>query len=377
MSELLEVAAALTQAAGEGQVSVLATVVRTEGSTYRRIGARMVVLPDGSHVGAVSAGCIETDVVLRAERVRSSRMPELMTYDTRPPEDLVWGSGNGCQGVTELLLEPLDPEKAVARAERFRSVAASRRHAVLATVIRVAGIPVGPGDQATLPDATANLMGLDDVPLPLRSMVQATARHQLRAHASRAVHHVWQEQEVAIAYEVCPPRIRVCVCGAGPDAAPLAALVLWMGWRVTVIDYRSAPDVTALVRRIECDAAVIMNHRFDRDLEFLAAWLDSSVPFIGVLGPRQRTGQLLTALDGRGIPLDGVEHRIHAPVGLDLGGETPQEIALSIVAEIRATIASRDGGSLRNRSAPIHDRITPIPPSRNHEVLSRGFHDGP
>src|SRR5580765_1709940 len=104
MSELLQVAAALTRSAGAGQVSVLATVVRTEGSTYRRIGARLVALADGSHVGAVSAGCIETDVVLRAARVRFSRTAELMTYDSRSPEDLVWGSGSGCPGVTALLL---------------------------------------------------------------------------------------------------------------------------------------------------------------------------------------------------------------------------------------------------------------------------------
>jgi xanthine dehydrogenase accessory factor len=362
--------------------------VRTEGSTYRRIGARMVVLPDGSHVGAVSAGCIENDVVLRAERVRASRTAELMTYDTRSPEDLIWGSGNGCHGVTKLLLEPLDPGEAVARGERFRTVAESRHHGVLATVIRVAGLPIRSGDQAMLSDTAAGLLGFDEVAAPLREIVQATARRQLRARSSLAVRHEWREQELDIAYEVFPPRIRLCVCGAGPDAGPLVAMARWMGWRVTLMDHRPAmlspeqwrdvdctlvrsPEaVITAVRSVECDAAVIMNHHYERDLDFLAAWLATEVPFIGLLGPRQRTGQMLDALADREVPLDRVEHRIHGPVGLDLGGETPEEIALSIVAEIMASAAGREGGALRNRQAPIHGHgKAPVGPDKSPASL--------
>ncbi|HEV7364643.1 MAG TPA: XdhC family protein, partial [Gemmatimonadales bacterium] len=134
MSELLQVAAALTRAAQAGQVSVLATVVGTEGSTYRRIGARMVALADGSHLGAVSAGCIEADVILRADQVRAAGVAELVTYDTRSADDLIWGSGAGCGGMTELLLEPLHPQQALAKAKSFRSIAEARRPGVLATV---------------------------------------------------------------------------------------------------------------------------------------------------------------------------------------------------------------------------------------------------
>jgi xanthine dehydrogenase accessory factor len=148
----------------------------------------------------------------------------------------------------------------------------------------------------------------------------------------------------------------------------------WLGWQVNLIDHRpavlspeqwpevhctlvrSADDVIAAVRRIDCDAAVIMNHHYERDLHFLGAWLSSDVPFIGILGPRRRTAQMLATLAGREVPLDRVDRRIHAPVGLDLGGETTEEIALSIVAEIRASVAGRGGGPLRDRQAPIHTR---------------------
>jgi xanthine/CO dehydrogenase XdhC/CoxF family maturation factor len=108
------------------------------------------------------------------------------------------------------------------------------------------------------------------------------------------------------------------------------------------------------LERASPDAAVVMNHHYERDLESLAACLDSAVPFIGVLGPRHRTGLMLDRLHARGVALQGAEQRIHAPVGLDLGGETAEEIALSIVAEIKASVAGRTGGALRNREAPIH-----------------------
>jgi xanthine dehydrogenase accessory factor len=395
MTELLQVAAALTRAAREGQVSVLATVVRTEGSTYRRIGARLVASADGCHVGAVSAGCMESDVRLRAERVRSAGQVELVIYDTRSPDDLVWGFGADCGGMTELLLEPLDPEEASRKAQLLCTVAESRRRCVLATAIRVSGLPLEPGGQAVLAHASAGLVGFEEVPAGLRADLEATARRQLRARSCLAVHHVWGDQELDIAYEVRSPRVRVCVCGAGPDAAPLVAMAKWMGWKVTLIDHRPAMlspelwpevdctlvqsrhDVAAAVGSVECDAAVIMNHHYERDLHFLAVWLGSDAPFIGVLGPRQRTGQMLATLAGGAVPLDRVEHRIHAPVGLDLGGETPEEIALSIVAEIKASVAGRGGGPLRKREIPIHDRekAPSVPPSRNHPVLSRGFRE--
>jgi xanthine dehydrogenase accessory factor len=386
MSELLQVAAALTRAARDDQVSVLATVVRTQGSTYRRIGARLVALADGSHVGAVSAGCIETDVVLRAEQVRASGALELVTYDTRSPGDLIWGYGTGCGGMTELLLEPLDPEQALAKAERLRTVAESRRPSVLATIIRASGVALRPGDQAVLPHAIVNLTGFDEVAAPFRAIVEATARDMLRARSSAAVHHVRGKQELDIAYEVSSPRLRLCVCGAGPDATPLVDMARLMGWQVTVIDHRpvmlspgkwpdvncvlvrSPADIAAAVEEADCDAAVVMSHHYERDLEFLATWLGSTVPYIGMLGPRHRTQQMLTTLNATHIALEGADQRIHAPVGLDLGGETAEEIALSIVAEVQAMTTGREAGFLTWREGPIHGR-----PRRSRQQSVRGL----
>ena len=131
-----------------------------------------------------------------------------------------------------------------------------------------------------------------------------------------------------------------------------------LGWHVTVI--RPPADIALAVAEADCDAAVVMNHHYDRDLEFLAAWLGSPVPFIGMLGPAHRTRRMLVKLATMGVALEGAEQRIRAPVGLDIGAETPEEIALAIVAEIKASISGRGGGPLRDRQSPIHDREVSI-----------------
>jgi xanthine dehydrogenase accessory factor len=369
VSELLQVAKALARASRANQVCVLATVVRTEGSTYRRIGARMVAFPDGSHVGGVSAGCIESDVLLRAGRVGSTGAVELATYDTHAAEDLIWGSGTACGGRSHLLLERLDPEQAAAKATWLHDVAQLRRRNVLVSVIRASGgIPLQAGDQALLPHPGAGLIGFDALPSRFRVTVEATARRQLQGRSSSAVLHAWADQELDIAYEVRSPRIHLCVCGAGPDAIPLVAIARLMGWEVTLIDHRPAMlssqhwgevgrillrspgAAAAAVERAAPDAAVVMSHNYERDLLHVGALLAAGVPYIGVLGPRRRTRQMLDELKASEADAAG----LYAPVGLDIGAETPEEIALAIVAEVQAVSAGRPGAPLRERPGPIH-----------------------
>jgi xanthine/CO dehydrogenase XdhC/CoxF family maturation factor len=370
MSELLQVAAALRRASHTDQVSVLATVVRTEGSTYRRMGARLVALPDGSYAGGVSAGCIEADVLLRTERVRAAGKSELITYDTRSAQDLVWGSGAGCGGRSELLLEPLDSRQALAKATLLRHVAHLRRRSVLATVIRASGIPLAAGEQAVLPHAGSNLTGFNGLLSQLRAVIELTAAHQLRVRSSSAVLHSWGSQELDIAYEVRSPRVRLCVCGAGPDALPLVRLAQAMGWQVTLVDHRPAMlaaerwpeveriqihspvDIAAAIERADCDAAVVMSHNYERDSSQVGHLLAAGVAYVGVLGPRRRTLQMIEDL---GVS-DSDTARLFAPAGLDIGAETPAEIALAIVAEVQAVLTERIGVPLRARVGGIHDQ---------------------
>jgi xanthine/CO dehydrogenase XdhC/CoxF family maturation factor len=298
-----------------------------------------------------------------------------VTYDTRSPDDLVWGFGLGCGGLIELLVESLDPDHAAAKAEQLRAIAGLRQRAVLATVIRSSEPGVTAGAQALLADASSTLNGFDDLDPTLRTTIHRAARQALRSGASIPVRHQVGAHQTDIAYEVIAPALRLTVCGAGPDAIPVMAAAKRLGWVVTLLDHRPAlmigerwpavnrtvvPSLEAIpdaVAAVECDAVVIMNHHYERDFEFLAAWLRSEVPYIGLLGPRQRSEQMLATLHARGMDLESaLGGRIRAPVGLDLGAETPEEIALAIVAEVQAVRAGRGAGFLTSRDGPIHDQ---------------------
>jgi xanthine/CO dehydrogenase XdhC/CoxF family maturation factor len=172
---------------------------------------------------------------------------------------------------------------------------------------------------------------------------QATdASHALRERRTRV--------EAGALYEYLEPPVQVVVCGDGPDAEALGAAAEALGWTIQAV--RGDAHPAGLDRRT---AAVLMTHRYERDRDLLAALLPSPVPYIGLLGPRARTQRLL-----RDVGADGADpsafDRLHAPVGLDIGAETPAEIALAIAAEIQAAFAHRGGGFLRERAAPIHDR---------------------
>jgi xanthine dehydrogenase accessory factor len=273
--------------------------------------------------------------------------------------------------MTELLLEALDPERAMAKAEYLRRTAESRHRIVLATVIRTSGDAVKPGDQAMLDDRSI-LTGFDGLDSASRNIVQRGAREALESGFSVAVRHTLNRHEVDVAYEVVSPIVRLSVCGAGPDAAPLVAAANRLGWHVTLMDHRPAliaaeqwPEVDCIlvqspgevagaVAKVDSDAVIVMNHRYERDLEYLAAWIGTPVPYIGVLGPRHRTERMLDALQKKGLDIGSARERIRGPVGLDIGAETSEEIALAIVGEIQAVHAGRGGGFLRSHEGAIH-----------------------
>jgi xanthine dehydrogenase accessory factor len=342
----------LATGAERGLSSVMATVVRTEGSTYRRLGARLVVLANGTRAGAVSAGCLEHDIVLRAEGMSASGAAEVVRYDTRSSDDLVWGLGIGCGGVVEVLVEPLTKEQAAAKASQLARVADTRQPVVLATVIRASDVTsLRAGDQGLLSHSRVKLDGLDG---PFHADIQRVAREVLRRRRSAAVSHLWSGETIDIAYEVVMPRIRLAVSGGGSDAMPVVAIAKSLDWHVTLVD---RPAMAAL----DIDAAVIMSHKFERDVELLAIWLKSRARYIGIMGPRHRTEALVAAVRARGVDVDqSARERIHSPVGLDIGAETPEEIAVAIVAEVQAVHAGRSARFLRslpNLHAAIDDDI--------------------
>ena len=362
MRDFALIADALAAAEARAEAVVLATVVRTEGSTYRRAGARMLLRRDGTAVGAVSGGCLEADLRARVEELLAAGRPELVTYDTRSGDDLVWGLGLGCNGRADVLLEPLEGE-AVARAARLhawcRDLAAP---AVLTTVVAAdAGAPARVGDRLVVSPSPAPLaLGLDPGEAPPELVADAWEA----LAAGRSVVRSYGALEVV--HEVMMPPVSLLICGAGTDAVPVARLAAGLGWRVTVVDHRpdraradafsgvtvrlAESDVTDEARDV--DAAVVMSHHYERDRAYVKGLLAAGVRYVGVLGPRRRTERIVEEL-GVG---EADAARLHAPVGLDIGAETPDEIALAIVAEIQAVTAGRRGGPLRERLGGIHDQ---------------------
>ncbi len=301
MKEIKEILTNVARLA-DGEKAILATVVDVRGSGYRLPGARMLMLANGDTFGTVSGGCLEADVLERAKKVLESGQAEVFTYDTTGDENSIFSMNMGCRGVIQIRLQPIGKESAVIGAMR-----------------------------AAYEDRRAS-----------------------------------EEFEVPVA---------IMLFGAGADAVPLVRIAVELGWQVTVHDHRPAfltrerfPDAKTLVLQnvdeppapIIADsrtAGVIMTHNYARDRFVLPALLSSDVFYIGALGPKRRTQDLLAELAAEGRTFSGEQlARLFAPAGLDIGADTPEGIALSIVGEIQSVLRSRSGGNLRDREGSIYDR---------------------
>ncbi len=303
---------------------VLATVVRTFGSTYRKPGARMMLCADGSRVGVVSGGCLEGDVTRRAWYLKAAGERELIRYDTGSGDDATYEFGLGCRGVVDIVVERLDPAKDPDVIRFLRDSVEHRQSHVLQI------------DLASLPRANAEPIELAD----------------------------------PMYVERINPPTQLIVFGSGADAPPLVTIAEQLGWSVAVIDCKLSltrvndgtrylgASTTRWTDSIHVDpqtACVLMTHRMMDDAKYFEEVLKTNCGYVGCLGPASRTEALIDELALAGVTLaDGDRNRIHAPVGLDLGAERPQEIALSIVAEIAAAMNGGTGGSLRSRDGSIH-----------------------
>jgi xanthine dehydrogenase accessory factor len=385
MNELQSIVAAYAEACASGQRAALATVVGVEGSAYRRPGARMLMTEDGRTTGTISGGCLERDVSERAARVLASGEAQLVVYDTRRSEDIIWGLGLGCNGVVRILLESLHAGSSGQRALSFiADCLQARSSGALATVIAAKATAEG-GDGNTIAvgarlllDAELNVRGQSLTDEALIARIRADAPEILADKRSAQRSYEAGALSVEIFYDVIKPPRPLVIFGAEHDALPLTHLARTLGWHVTIVDTRSraatrerfaeadavtlcrAEGIAARLSLSEDTAAVIMTHNYLTDLELLRALLPSRVCYLGIMGPKQRTFKLLEELaaEARGSA-DWQLARLHSPIGIDLGAETPEEIALSIISEIKAVCAARGGGFLRDRDAPIHDETEP------------------
>jgi len=298
-----------------GRPLVAAFVIATEGSTYRKPGAFMLFSSTGERRGLLSGGCLEGDLQEHALQLLSSDSRCVVKrYDSRGSDDPVWGLGLGCEGAMEILLLRIDGSNNFEPLAGLFAAGEERQQAAYAIDI-------------------------------VRGSVVST-----RASATTLVGDVF-----TIIAERMP---NILICGAGPDAEPVATLARLLGWRVTVVDHRpayiDAQRFDAEVRLLLCetsalpikvmldkvDAAIVMSHHLTADTEYLSVLVDVEVPYVGLLGPAARRERIFATLGDRAKNL---RPRLRAPVGLDLGGRTPEDIALAIIAEIQAVMNGRNG----------------------------------
>ena len=373
MKELVSITEAHLKLRAEGRSAVMATVVRTSGSTYRKPGARMLIAEDGRTLGSVSGGCLERDVFKQAQRVFQTHQPRLITYDSTSEDDIVWGFGLGCNGVVDILIEYL-PNVDSDQVTFLTSCLKERKDGVLAKVFAVEGsIDAKVGDYLVLrQDLSMESTILDR---DLNDELLGDALKALESTRSQVKIYETSLGRAAAFVEMIQPPLPVVVFGAGHDAVPIVRLAKELGWHVSIVDGRPGYATAAkfpgadelivarpesIIERITVNdrtMAVIMNHNYMDDLTVLKTLVSTPVKYIGLLGPKHRTEKLLRHLQDEGVTLSLDQlQRLHGPVGIDIGADTPEEIALSIIAEIKAVAANRKCKSLRDYNLSLHIR---------------------
>ncbi|MEB3103592.1 XdhC family protein [Ferviditalea candida] len=349
------------QLANENEQAVLATIVGVDGSTYRKEGAKMIFARSGKQFGTISAGCLEADIALKIEGILDSGQPEILTYDMRSEEDLLWGLGSGCNGKIDVFVEPIfwewiPPFQRLPIWPQIDDLLKQGHHVAAAKSI----------DGQIQASATCMLTDKGQV---IGTLGSPEADRLVKERLEQFLAQNEKKQTVVIEglgttffldrYE---PKNKLFLFGAGPDAEPVARSASKINFEVIVIDHRESrnteeffPDASQRIiahpeRALEEvpihpeDYALIMTHSFEKDRILLSKLVQQPIKYLGVLGPILRTQKLLDA--------EQLPEWIHSPVGLDIGADGPEEIAVSIMAELLAVRNEKDSKTVKPRQAP-------------------------
>lgn len=369
MKELNEIIKAYDKAILQNKQTALATVVRVDGSSYRRPGARMLVTDDGMITGAISGGCLEGDALQKALFAMATGENKLIRYDSTGEDDIQFGFHLGCNGVVHILFEPIkknDPQNPL---ELLRLISNNDEGGILVTLFSMKKIQ--PGTRL----------------LYLKNNVHGSLTESVQCLLTKPVNIAYAEKQssfldVDIEQTTCTAFIEwidrpvsIVIAGAGNDIQPLVEIAAKLGWLVTVVDGRSHytlperfPDASKVlcskpanilsqIKKGSQSVFLLMSHNYNYDLGFLKKIVEQEFDYIGLLGPAQKRNRMLSDLKDQGIRLNEEQlSKIHGPAGLDIGAENSTEIALSIVAEIKAFLSERSGLPLKLKKEAIHNR---------------------
>lgn len=374
MKEIREIINAYNKARINEKRLALATLVHLNGSSYRRPGARMIVDEEGQLTGAISGGCLEGDALRKAVFCIHTQTPKLVVYDTSDEEDATIGIQLGCSGIIQVLFEPIDEHDPLNPIDLLKKAIQKRQNTVLVTLYAPKikkGDIVGTSILLEESGEFHNNSTFQFVPEPLMQDIKET----LTVKKSSFKSYQQNDNTFNAFLSFISPPISLVIVGAGNDAIPLQSIAETLGWEVTIVDGRhtyakierfsSACQIIVskpeqVLQQIPIDdktVFVLMTHNYNYDYAILKALLGKNIPYIGALGPKKKLDNMINDLKAENIILNEKQKNIlYGPVGLELGAETPAEIALSITAEIMSVMNNKKGGSLRNLVTEIHPR---------------------
>ena len=369
MKEITQILKAYSEAKKANKKTALATVVKVEGSSYRQPGARMLVTEDGNLTGAISGGCLEGDALRKALLSIHQQQNKLITYNTSNEGDSEVGLQLGCNGIVHILFEYIDEAITNNPIQLLEELKTERKGAVVATVFSLKRQAAQIGTVLFYRENSSALFQ-NDVVLNIIPDVKKVLEEK-----TSAIKKIKDDSENEVLLEYINPPVSLVIAGAGNDVQPLVKMVEILGWEITVGEGRATHAIQKrfpaaknviianpeqLFERISIDDQtylVLMTHNYKYDLAMLKLLLDSDCTYIGILGPKTKLNRMLDDLQNEGITVNDEQlNRIYGPIGLDIGAETSEEIALSIVSEIKAVISARKGTSLKFKSEKIHNQ---------------------
>ena len=384
MKEISEIINAFDKAQGEGRQTALVTLVHVDGSSYRRPGARMLVTDTGELTGAISGGCLEGDALNKALQSIHQQKNMLVTYDTTDDDDAVLGLGLGCNGVIQVLIQPVNNEQKNGPIQLLKKITAARKDNVMVTLFSLENRRGEQPGTVILKDEEG-IKYLNDVDASIKNLLEHDINDAYQTKKSSFRNYTGNGKTLTAYIEFIPPVMSLVVVGAGNDAEPVVSIASILGWQVTLIadgrDKNTKPgrftgtcqlmavkpeDVLKKIEPDDNTFFLLMTHNFNYDKAMLRELLPKKVRYIGVLGPSKKMQRMLRELENEGMYFDERQLAVvHSPVGLDIGAESPEEIALSMIAEIKAVIAGKSGNPLRNNDDVIHPRNETAIETRN------------
>ncbi len=352
---------------------VLATVVHVEGSSYRRAGARMLIDEFGNITGAISGGCLEGDALRKALHALHQQKNKLVTYDTSDEDDAIIGAQLGCNGIIQVLFEPVNYLEKYNPCELLNIAVENEKAFAMIIQFNLDKTEEQQGTKMLI-DKNANVFG-EEIKGEFQDLIMGESAIVLSENRSHFSEIEIEGKTEHFFIQNHQPPVKLVVVGAGNDAQIIARQADLLGWKVTVTDGRpthaneqrfsgcqvivTKPEET--LENIKIDdrtCFVMMSHNYNYDLSVFKLLLnENQVPYIGILGPKKKFEMMLSDLKEEGIELNRmITEKIYAPVGLEIGAETPAEIGLSILAEIQSVLTGRSAKPLREKSSPIHEK---------------------